>query len=143
VDVEMSFVQMDDVMAAVEGCVARIFDAALGVQVDRPFKRLSFTETMQRYGIDRPDTRFGLELRDVTEAVRETEFRVFHDAIEAGGVVHCLVVKKAEGAEKLTRKITDGLAEELKGIGAGGLPVTKVIQSNGGIGFSTGVAKFL
>ncbi len=143
IDMEMSFVQAEDVMTAVEGCVAAMFRAALGMEIPQPFSRITFTDAMDRFGIDRPDTRFGLELKDITEVVRQTDFKVFGNAIEAGGVVKCFVVTEADGAGKLTRKITDGLTEELKGIGAGGMPVTKVVSGPSGPEFSTGVAKFL
>ncbi len=143
IDIEMAFVQMEDVMEAVEGCVAGMFRVAKDIEVPRPFRRISYSEAMDRFGIDRPDMRFGLELRDITDVVRACDFQVFSSAVQSGGVVKCLVVKPAEGADRLTRKITDGLTEELKGIGAGGMPVTKVVSGNRGLEFSTGVAKFL
>jgi len=138
-DMEMSFVQMEDVMTVVEGCVQRIFKAALDIDVPVPFPRISEGEAMERFGIDRPDTRFGLELQDVTDIARRCDFRVFSEALAAGGVVKCIVARGGE----LTRKITDGLTEEIKGIGGAGLPVTKVIQGAGGPEFSTGIAKFI
>ncbi|MHC4235031.1 MAG: aspartate--tRNA ligase [Planctomycetota bacterium] len=139
-DMEMSFVQADDVMTMVEGCVLQIFKKGIGVDVSTPFVRMSETEAMNRFGIDRPDTRFGLELQDLTDIAGQTEFRLFQDAVTGGGVVKCIV---ASGGDKLPRKVTDGLAEELKGIGAGGLPVTKVVTQDGQVALSTGVAKFL
>ncbi len=139
-DMEMSFVQAEDVMDTVEGCVVKIFKDGIGVDVKRPFLRMTEEEAMNRFGIDRPDTRFGLELQDITDLADQTEFKVFKDAIAAGGMVKCIVVP---GGESLTRKITDGLAEEIKGIGAGGLPVTKVTAKDGGVELATGVAKFL
>ena len=139
-DLEMSFVQADDVMAMVEGCVVDIFKKGIGVDVTTPFPRISETEALERYGIDRPDTRFGLELQDITDIAGQTEFKVFTEAVEAGGVVKCIM---APGGEKLTRKVTDGLAEEVKGIGAGGLPLTKVVAKDGGMELATGSARFL
>ncbi|MFH0983513.1 MAG: aspartate--tRNA ligase [Planctomycetota bacterium] len=139
-DMEMAFVQADDVMEAVEGCVKEIFKQGIGVDIPTPLRRMSYQESMDRYGIDRPDTRFGLELEDVTDMVRETDFAGFTDAIRAGGVVRCIV---AQGGDKLTRKVTDGLAEELRGVGATGLPLTKVVKGANGPEFSTGVAKFI
>jgi len=139
-DMEMAFVQAEDVMAEVEGCVQRIYRDALGIEVPTPFARMSYQESMDRFGIDRPDTRFGLELTDVTELVRATEFKVFREAIEAGGVVRCLV---ASGGDALTRKVTDGLAEEIRGIGGGGLPLVKVVDGKDGVEFATGIAKFV
>ena len=95
---------------------------------------------MERFGIDRPDTRFGLELQDVTDLAREVDFNVFREAIDKGGVVKCIV---ASGGDKLTRKVTDGLTEEIKGIGGAGLPLVKVAQGVGGVELQTGIAKFL
>ncbi|MCP4592455.1 MAG: aspartate--tRNA ligase [bacterium] len=140
VDLEMAFVQADEVMAAVEGCCREIFKQGIGVDIPLPAPRISYQEAMDRYGIDRPDTRFGLELQDVTDILRNIEFAVFRGPIDSGGVVKCIVAK---GADKLTRKITDGLTSELRGIGAGGLPLTKVIAGQDGPEFSTGVAKHL
>ncbi len=140
IDMEMAFVQQDDVMSIVEGCVQRIFKDGLGIDVPVPFPRLSEREAMERFGIDRPDTRFGLELQDVTELVRETDFRVFREAIDAGGIVKCLVAK---GADSLTRKILDGMTEEVKGIGGAGLPYVKVTEGDNGLALTTGVAKFV
>jgi len=139
-DMEMAFVQAEDVMGMVEGCVARIFKEGLGIDIETPFPRMSEHEAMERFGIDRPDTRFGMELQDVGELVRPAGFKVFNEALDAGGVVKCLVAK---GPAPLTRKITDGLTEEIRGIGGGGLPLVKVINGDNGLEFSTGIAKFV
>lgn len=141
IDLEMAFVQVDDVLELVEGAVKAMFKAGIGVDIPTPFPRMSYKEAMDRFGIDRPDLRFGLEIQDVTEIARQADFKIFSEAIAAGGCVKCIVV---EGGAEMTRKVTDGLTEELKGIGAGGLPLTKVIKSESGEPeFSTGVAKFL
>lgn len=139
-DMEMAFVQREDVMEIVEACVQRIFKDALNIDIPLPLPRMTEHESMERFGIDRPDTRFGLELQDVTDLMREVNFNVFREAIDKGGVVKCIV---ASGGDKLTRKITDGLTEELKGMGGAGLPLTKVAQGAGGIELQTGIAKFL
>ncbi len=139
-DMEMAFVQADDVMSMVEGCVERIFKEGLGLDITTPFPRMSEAEATRRFGIDRPDLRFGMELQDVTETVTACDFRVFQGAIGTGGVVKCLVAK---GGDQLTRKITDGLTEEIKGIGGAGLPIVKVIKGDNGLEFSTGIAKFI
>lgn len=148
-DMEMAFVQRDDVMAQVEGCVKRIFKDGLGLDVPTPFPRMSRQESMDRFGIDSPDVRYGMELQDVTDLFADTEFRVFREAIEQDGVVKCLV---ARDATKLTRKILDVLTGDVEGIGASGLPYVKVIApphspiGNGGVGgvaFATGIAKFI
>ena len=136
-DMEMAFVQPEDVMDMVEGCVQRIFKEALDLDITVPFPRMDEMEAMTRFGIDRPDTRFGLELQDVTDLVAQVDLPFFRAAIDKGGVVKCLV---ARGGEKLTRKVTDGLAEEVKGVGGAGLPLVKVAQAGQ---LATGVAKFL
>jgi aspartyl-tRNA synthetase len=139
-DMEMAFVQRDDVMTMVEGCVQRIFKDGLGLDVPVPFARMSEQEAMERFGIDRPDTRFGMELHDVTKQLAETDFKVFRGAIDDGGVVKCLVAKQAD---HLTRKILDGLTEEVRGIGGAGLPYSKVTNEGGTVEFATGIAKFI
>jgi aspartyl-tRNA synthetase len=139
-DVEMSFVQAEDVMSTIERCFARVFKNILGVDIQTPLQRMPYREAMERYGSDAPDTRFGLELQDITEIVKATDFGVFANAIKAGGVVKCIV---APGGESLTRKVTDGLTEEIQGMGGGGLPVTKVTQGKDGVEFATGIAKFM
>ncbi len=140
-DMEMAFVQRDDVMTEVEGCVKRIFQHGLGIEIETPFLRMTEEESMERFGTDRPDTRFAMELTDITDLAKETEFGVFTKAIDAGGVVRCLVAKGA--VDKLTRKITDGFTEEIKGIGGSGLPLVKVGKGDDGIQFATGIAKFV
>jgi aspartyl-tRNA synthetase len=140
IDLEMAFVQVDDVLEIIEGCVQQMFRVGLGIDIKTPFPRMSYKEAMDRFGIDRPDLRFGLELKDVTELSKKVEFSVFQDALAKGGVVRCIV---ASGGDVLTRKVTDGLTDELKGVGAGGLPLTKVIAGANGPELSTGVAKFL
>ena len=140
VDMEMAFVQADDVMTAVEGCVRQIFKKGIDVEVAPPFPRLTYAECMDRFGCDAPDLRYGMELQDVTDLVGNCEFGVFKEAVAKGGVVRCLV---AAGGERLTRKVTDGLTEELRGIGAAGLPLVKVTAGGAGREFSTGIAKFI
>ncbi|MBK9119853.1 MAG: aspartate--tRNA ligase [Phycisphaerales bacterium] len=138
-DMEMSFVQPEDVMNIVEGCLVAVMRAALGVEITRPFPRMSYDQALREYGVDRPDTRYDLKILDVTAAVEPLEFRVFKDVLAAGGVVRCIRVPETAG---LTRKDTDTLTEDLKGIGAGGLPLVKVATEGGAVVFQTGVAKF-
>lgn len=140
-DMEMAFVQRDDVMSVVEGCVRCIFKEGLGIDIDTPFPRMTEEEAMKRFGTDRPDTRFGMELHDITEFAGGTDFAIFRDAIDKGGIVKCMVAEG--GAKKLTRKITDGLTEEIRGIGGSGLPLVKVEEEDGVLKFATGIAKFL
>ncbi len=139
-DMEMAFVRRDEVMDVVDKCVSRIFRNVLEIDLKLPLPRMSYFEAMDRFGVDRPDTRFGLELQDITEIAKKTEFSIFQKAIEAGGIVKCIVVP---GGESLTRKVTDGLAEEVKGIGGGGMPITKITAKDGGVACTTGVAKFV
>ena len=90
-DIEMSFVEREEVLALVEGLYAEIWKQVAGVEVELPFPRLSYHEAMRRYGSDKPDLRYGLEIGDVSEAVKGSEFGVFRSAVEAGGIVRGLV----------------------------------------------------
>ncbi len=137
IDLEMSFVEREDVMAMMEGFVRRLWKDIMGVDVP-PLQRMTYQEAMDRYGIDRPDTRYGLEIVDISDLATKTDFGVFQGALaKKGGVVRAIRVPG--GAEKLTRKITDGYQEYVKTFGAGGVPMVKVTTA----GFETGVAKFL
>ncbi len=119
IDLEMSFVTMDDIMAINEGLMKRVFKEVLSLDVEIPMQRLTFAEAMERYGSDKPDTRYDMEIQDISECVRSSEFVVFRSALEAGGSVRCIVAKN--GAGVLTRKEIDKLTEHAKGIGAKGL----------------------
>jgi aspartyl-tRNA synthetase len=142
-DMEMSFVQAEDVMAMAEGAIAAVFAAASGYDIPRPIPRISYREAMERFGIDRPDTRFGLELRDVSNWAARTEWAPFRQALETGGCVKALVASDPTG-QVLTRKTIDTLTEELRGIGAAGLPYTKVVaDAQGPPRLETGIAKHL
>ena len=121
---EMSFVTADDVMAMNEGLVKRVFREVLGVDVETPFRRMPYSEAMARYGSDKPDTRFGLELQDVTDVLRESGFAVFKSAVEAGGSVRLINAKGLAGA--LTRKEIDKLVDVAKTYGAKGLAYTRL-----------------
>ena len=135
IDLEMSFVGRDDVMDICEGMVRRVWKEVLDVDVP-PVRRMTYAEAMDRFGSDRPDLRFGLELVDVTDIVKQTDFKVFRGAIEAGGVVKAI---RVPGGAAMSRKDTDALAEWVKQFGAGGLPVTKIEQGKA----ATGIAKFI
>ena len=124
IDMEMSFVTEDDVMAMNEGLVKRVFQEVLGVDVETPFRRMPYSEAMARYGSDKPDTRFGLELQDVTDVLRESGFAVFKSAVEAGGSVRLINAKGLAGA--LTRKEIDKLVDVAKTYGAKGLAYTRL-----------------
>ncbi len=127
IDLEMSFVTEDDVIAVVEGLLCSICEAANGKKVQTPFPRISYEEAMLRYGTDRPDTRFGLELEDVTEIFKNSEFKVFKSAVDKGGVVKTLNVK-GKGNE-LSRKDIDDQTEEARSLGAKGLAWIKVTEN--------------
>ncbi len=119
IDLEMSFVEPEDIQSCVEGCIQRLFKEILGIDVVLPLERMTFADAMQRYGSDKPDTRFGFEIQDISEEVRGMDFVVFSSALENGGSVRAINVKN--GAAVYTRKEIDKLTEHAKGIGAKGL----------------------
>ncbi|WP_043714041.1 aspartate--tRNA ligase [Symbiobacterium thermophilum] len=118
IDVEMSFVERDDVLSMMEQMVARVFRDALGVEVPTPFKRLTYAEAMARYGSDKPDLRFGMELVDVSDVAAGCGFGVFKGAVEAGGQVKGI---NAKGCGGYSRKQIDELTEFVKTYKAKGL----------------------
>ncbi len=119
IDLEMSFVEMEDVLEIGEGYVKRVFKDVLGVDIPLPLPRLTYTEAMERYGSDKPDTRYGMELIDLSDIVKNSEFVVFKGALENGGTVRA--IKAENAASVLTRKEIDKLTESAKGSGAKGL----------------------
>ena len=119
VDLEMSFVDAEDIQACVEGYMARLFKEILGEEISLPLPRLTFADSMNRFGSDKPDTRFGFEIQDISETVKDIDFVVFKDALAGGGSVRAINVEG--GAETYTRKEIDKLIEHAKGIGAKGL----------------------
>jgi aspartyl-tRNA synthetase len=122
-DVEFSFATPEQVYALVEGLFARVFRATLGVELPAPFPRLSYAEAMRRYGSDKPDLRFGMELQDLSVALRETTFAPFASALEAGGEIKGIVVR---GGASYSRKQLDELQEFAKRYGAGALAWIKL-----------------
>ncbi|MDU1053794.1 aspartate--tRNA ligase [Clostridium baratii] len=136
VDLEMSFVDQEDVMALNEGLIAHVFKEVLGHEVKLPIKRMTFKEAMESYGSDKPDLRFGMKIQNITEAVKDVEFKVFSDAISNGGSVRALVV---EGGESMGRKDIDRLGEFVKTYKAKGLAWIKVKED----GIQSPIAKFL
>ena len=134
-DLEMSFVEPEEVMSLTEGVMRQIWREVLDVEVE-PIPRMTYDEAVSHYGTDRPDLRFGLELVDITDLAGSTDFKVFRGAIDGGGLVKAI---RVPGGAQMSRKQTDELANWVKQFGAGGLPVTKV---EGGK-LATGVAKFL
>ncbi len=124
VDVEMSFVDIEDVMSMNENMVKYVWEDILGVKIEEDFERLTYNEAMSRFGSDKPDMRFGMELRDISVCVLNTEFKVFKSAIENGGSVRAINVKNS--ADKFTRKEIDALAEWVKTYRAKGLAWIKL-----------------
>jgi aspartyl-tRNA synthetase len=118
IDIEMSFVEEADIRGVVEGMFAATFEEALDVELSLPFPRMTYSDAMARYGSDKPDLRFGMEIVDITDLAAMTEFRVFVDAVAAGGVVRGL---RAEGGARFSRKDVDDLAAEAAIFGAQGL----------------------
>ena len=119
IDLEMSFVDVDDILEMTEGFLQYLLSKVLDREITLPIPRMTYAEAINRFGSDKPDTRFGMELQDITPLVSDLDFVVFKSAIEAGGSVRCIVAKNA--AKTLTRKEIDKLTEKAKGIGAKGL----------------------
>lgn len=124
IDLEMSFVDSEVVMSMAEGFIKRVYKEVLNIDIKTPFRRMKYKEAMDRFGSDKPDLRFEMELQDLTEVLRDTEFRVFRSAIDANGSVRAIVAKGA--ASKFARKEIDKLAEWIKDYGAKGLAWTKL-----------------
>ena len=136
IDLEMSFVDVDDVIGIQEGFLKRVMKEMKGIDIETPFPRMTYEEAMTRYGSDKPDTRFGFELCDLTDKVRDCEFKVFTDAIAAGGSVRGICI--TGGADEYTRKKIDKLTEAVKSYGAKGMVWMKKTQD----GVSSSVNKF-
>jgi len=126
IDLEMSFATQEDIMQMNEGFIARTFKEVLGVEIPLPMPRMTFAEAMERYGSDKPDTRFGMEIQNISEQVKNSQFVVFKSALEMGGSVRAIVAKGA--AATLTRKEIDKLTEHAKGIGAKGLAYVRWVE---------------
>jgi aspartyl-tRNA synthetase len=136
IDVEMSFVTVEDVQRTMEGLMAHIFKEVLGVALKLPFPVLTYDEAMNRYGIDKPDIRFGMELRDVSKVLRGSSFQVFKEAIEGKGIVKAINVKRGSS---FSRKEIDDLTHFVQNFGAKGLISAKV----GSDGWQSSVQKFI
>ena len=126
IDLEMSFVDVEDIMEMGEGFIKRLFKDVLNVDIPAPLPRLTYTDAMNRYGSDKPDTRFGMEITDISEIVKGCGFGVFTSAIEAGGSVRAITARNAAGT--LTRKEIDKLTEYVRGIGAKGLAYVRWVE---------------
>ena len=119
IDLEMSFVDTDDIMEMAEGFIKKLMKETIDVDIDFPLPRMTFAEAQEKYGSDKPDTRFGMLIEDITAWAEKTDFVVFKNAVETGGTVRAIVAKNA--ASTYTRKKIDKLTEHAKGIGAKGL----------------------
>lgn len=136
-DMEMSFVKEADVMNVIEGCMRAVFSAILGVDLPQPFPRMSFDAAMSTYGTDKPDIRFGFEIKDIGDVVAGCEFKVFRDCVAGGGTVTAICAKGCSG---FSRREIDELTTLVQGIGAKGLVWFK-IEEEGKL--SSPTAKFL
>ena len=136
VDIEMSFVEQEDVIQLGEQMLKAVMKEVKGISIDEAFPRMTYAEAMERYGSDKPDTRFGMELIDVSELGQIMDFKVFKGAIENGGQVKAIVVES--GADKYTRKDIDGLTEFVNIYGAKGLAWVKVVEE----GLNGPIARF-
>ena len=135
IDLEMAFVTEEDIFQVVEGLMAALFKELTGMVLAPPFPRLSYRECLDRFGLDRPDPRFGLELKEVTDLVREAQFRQFREVVDQGGIVKALC---GPGLARLTRKELDGLTDLAGVYGARGLAWVKVQNQ----GWQSPLAKF-
>jgi len=136
IDAEMSFVTVQDIKTTMEGLMAHVFKEVLGIALELPFPTLTYDEAMNRYGADKPDTRFGMELRDVTEALKGSSFQVFRDTLEGKGIIKAINVK---GGSSFSRKEIDDLTHFVQNFGAKGLISAKV----GANGWQSSIQKFI
>ncbi len=134
VDLEMSFIDREDILLLMEGLMQRLFREVMGIEIETPFERLSYGESMDRFGNDKPDMRFGLELKDMADLASRGTFKVFLDALGTGGMVKAI---NGKGLAGLSRKEIDLLTEQAQSFGAKGLAWIKVKN-----GFESPIAKF-
>jgi aspartyl-tRNA synthetase len=136
IDMELSFVTGDMIMELVEGLMSEIVRAVKGVDIQLPMKRMTYDEAMARYGCDKPDTRFGLELHDCSDIFAKSEFKVFSGALATGGIVKGFAV---EDEGRISRKMSDDYTDHVKIYGAKGFPMFRYKDG----GFEGGISKFL
>lgn len=137
IDMELSFVDIDDVIDVNERLLAKIFKEAIGVEVSLPIQRMTWQEAMDRFGSDKPDIRFGMELKDISDVVANCEFAVFKNALSSGGTVRGI---NAEGQGAMPRKKIDALVEFAKGYGAKGLAYLSINEDGS---YKSSFAKFM
>lgn len=126
IDMELSFADMDEIMEINEGLFKRLFKEVLGQELKTPFEKMSYEHALNTYGSDKPDTRFKMEIQDISELVKDSGFGVFSNPIKEGGSVRCIVAKNASGV--YTRKEIDKLTEYARGIGAKGLAFIRWVE---------------
>lgn len=136
VDLEMSFADQEDIMALNEGLIKHVFKTVKGIDISLPIKRMTFADAMNKYGSDKPDLRFGMEITDLSEVVSDIDFMVFKSALENGGSVRALCLK---GGASMGRKDVDRLGEFVKGFKAKGLAYIQLKEE----GIKSPIAKFL
>ncbi len=136
IDLEMSFVDEEDIYRIIEGLVVQIFDQAMHTRIEPTFRRLTYEEAMNRYGVDKPDTRFGLEMVEVSDLFSESDFKVFRSVVENGGIVKSINVK---GGAAMSRSQIDGLIAFAQEQGAGGMAWIKATVN----GLESSIVKFL
>jgi aspartyl-tRNA synthetase len=137
-DLEMSYVEMEDIFRVIEGLTAEVFAKTIGVTISLPLRRLKYQDAMCRFGSDKPDLRIvGMEIQDVSDLARETEFKVFRENLDAGGIVGCINATKA--ADKFSRKDLDSLTPVVQQFGAKGLAWAKIEDEK----LTSPIAKFL
>ncbi len=136
IDVEMSFVTVEDIQKTMEGLMAHIFRAVLGVTLETPFPVLTYEEAMGRYGVDKPDIRFEMELREVSKILKDSTFKVFRDALEGGGIIKAINV---QGGDSFSRKEIEDLTHFVQSFGAKGLISAKVGQGE----WQSSIQKFI
>ncbi|VAV82877.1 Aspartyl-tRNA synthetase @ Aspartyl-tRNA(Asn) synthetase [hydrothermal vent metagenome] len=135
IDAEMSFVGTEDVMGCMEGLIGHVFKEAMGIELDTSFARLTYDDAVGRFGLDAPDVRFGMELKDITGLVKDCGLKVFSSVAKGGGIIKVIT---AEGAASFTRKELDGLTELAMTYGAKGLAWVKINAD----GWQSPIAKF-
>ncbi|MFA7543927.1 MAG: aspartate--tRNA ligase [Candidatus Cloacimonadaceae bacterium] len=135
-DIELSFTNQEQIFALLEGLMHTIFSEIKGIELPLPFKRLQYVDAMNRFGSDKPDLRFGMELYDLSEALKGSEFQVFKNCLEAGGSIKAIAIP---GGAEFSRKQQDALVELAKHLGGKGVAFAKVAEG----GLEAGISKFL
>ncbi|RKZ33313.1 aspartate--tRNA ligase, partial [bacterium] len=136
IDIEASFIEEEDIYSLIEGMFEYVFKETLGVELKTPFPRMTYKDALSRFGTDKPDTRFDMEIKDITALVRNSGFGVFSSAVKSGGVVRGI---NLPGCGSFSRRQTDKLIDEARSLGAKGL----VLLRSASGGFSSSIARFL